>query len=203
MVLFIYPIMNCEVSILKKKFIFLLSSVVLLIACFFIVRRLSFTISLYRSGFITSDYKEIEHSYDDMHGEFKVIQTETKSGKLAIVLLEKDKFGFWNVAYSFNAPDSQTNLASFFYFRKPIMNSFISPQDYDLRLEWNHILYGTNAINLVEFKPGQIPEKVTVNIQQAGNKYWIRFITYSGTDTFNPFDTEKIQKLLKENNCIE
>ena len=184
---------------MKRKYFFLLFSVVLLIVCFFIARRLSFTISLHRSGFTTSDYEEIEHNYDRILGEFKVIQTETKNGQLAIVLMKKDKLGFWNVDYSNKAIDSKSNFIEFSFIRNTSIKRYDAMENGIIEHEWNYIYFGTDAIQSIRFKPEQIPENIIFNIDQFHNKYCIHLTTYSDPDIIGDLDVEKI---LVENNCI-
>ena len=185
---------------MKKSHIFLLSAIILLIVCVYIARPLSFTLSLKLSGFNTSSYKELEHSYDRVLGEFKVIQTETKNGQLAIVLMKKNKYGFWNVSNSNKAIDSKSNFIQLAFMRSAGIKRYEAIQNGIIEHEWNYLYCGTNALKLIEFKSGQIPENVTVNIRQAGNKYWIRLTTYTDPDILGDLDLER---LLKENNCIE
>ena len=65
--------------------------------------------------------------------------------------------------------------------------------------EWHMAYYGDNAIDLIQFHPGQLPHNVTVNIQQAGKIFWVHVITYDDAKTFNSID---IPSLLLENKCI-
>lgn len=61
------------------------------------------------------------------------------------------------------------------------------------------IYSGNNALKLIEFTPGQIPDNVTVNIQQAGESYWIHLITFAEPDVLNSIDMKSI---LQDNQCI-
>ena len=170
-----------------------------MIICVYIARSLTFTLNLKLSGFSTASYKELEHSYDRVLDEFKVIQTETKSGQPAIVLLAKNKFGFWNVSNSNVAIDSNSDFIQLAFMRSTSIKRYDATENGIIEHEWNYLYCGTNAIKLIEFKPGQIPDNVTVNISQADNKYQIHLITYTGSDILGELDLEKI---LKENNCI-
>ncbi|MCX7884855.1 MAG: hypothetical protein N2448_07495 [Caloramator sp.] len=65
--------------------------------------------------------------------------------------------------------------------------------------EWYYAYYGTNAAKLIELLPGQIPDNVTVNIRQAGQKFWIHLISFSEPDVISNIN---IEALLKKNKCI-
>ncbi|MDK2903106.1 MAG: hypothetical protein PWQ93_1025, partial [Clostridiales bacterium] len=65
--------------------------------------------------------------------------------------------------------------------------------------EWHYAYYGTNAIKLIEFLPGQIPCNVVMNIRQAGEKFCIHLITFADPAVISNIN---IEALLKENKCI-
>lgn len=66
--------------------------------------------------------------------------------------------------------------------------------------EWHMLYYGNNAIKLIEFLPGQIPENVAIDIRQAGNIYSIHLINFGDPYVLPNID---IYSLLLEAGCIK
>ena len=60
--------------------------------------------------------------------------------------------------------------------------------------------YGKNAKRLIEFEPGQLPEQVAVNIQQAGNEYSIHLVYFGNPQDYNSIN---LHEILKEADLIE
>jgi hypothetical protein len=131
---------------------------------------------------------------------FCVVQTATTDEEPALALLVRNKIGFWTVENTCiansDAPDQWVSMAW-------VLDAggwrFDSADEGRNHWEWHCAYYGVNAVALVELLPGQIPENVTVNIQQQGNRYWIHVISFEESGENASFD---IISLLEENGCI-
>ena len=78
---------------------------------------------------------------------------------------------------------------------------FVNTEEVDFVQEWHFAYCGNNAVAKIDLQTGQIPENVTVNIQQAGNTYWIHAISFADSYVINDFNNNLIQ-ILETNGCI-
>lgn len=183
----------------KKKFLFL-SVFLSIILIVFLIRAFSFELALWRSGLSTFGYNTIVHSFNNMNNcEYKVISTSTDKSDIVLVHLQKNKLGFWKVR------EKKEYIGDDDLVRADWMLSGGS-KGYDYRLGSDleheiHIVYcGKNAIRLIEFLPGQLPENTTANIQQAGDEFQIHLISF--VSDFVEISNFDVKKVLEENKCI-
>jgi hypothetical protein len=151
------------------------------------------------SNYDTEGINIFEHSYDSNNDEFMVVSTRYKNSDITIVHLTKNKWGFWKIKNSQKNKDIETDVLSY----KWLIHAGAKQFNYELNPYFEkelHVLYyGTNALKLVKFKPGEIPENVTINIQQAGNVYYIHLISFADLELLNSID---IPEILLENAII-
>lgn len=185
---------------MRKSNIITLSVAILAVVCFFIIRAYSFSLALRMSGLNPGDVEEIEHSYDSIMKEFKVIKTSSKKKEIVLALMARDSIGFWKVKYTNEATPIRPNLVSIVWIRDAGTKRYTYKENVISENEWHYVYYGTNASKLIEFLQGQIPNNVTVNIRQSGQKFWIHLISFSEPDVISSIN---IEELLKTNNCIE
>ncbi|MBZ4646474.1 MAG: hypothetical protein PWR27_1432 [Petroclostridium sp.] len=184
---------------MKKSHIILLLVLIFAVIGFFVLQSCSFSLALVRAGLNIGDVEDIEHSYDSVMKEFKVIKTSSKKHEIVLALVTKDSMGFWEVKKTSEATSVRPNLVGIAWIRSAGAKRFTHTENAIFENEWHYVYYGTNAAKLIEFIPGQIPCNVTVNIRQAGQKFWIHLISFSEPDVISNIN---IEALLKENKCI-
>ncbi|WP_039767798.1 hypothetical protein [Caldicellulosiruptor sp. F32] len=82
---------------MKKSHIILLLILIFAVIGFFVLQSCSFSLALVRAGLNMGDVEDIEHSYDSVMKEFKVIKTSSKKHEIVLALVTKDSMGFWEV----------------------------------------------------------------------------------------------------------
>ncbi len=184
-----------------RKFGVTLTIVLILgLVVFFILRAFSFPLALRMSGLNPRVTDRIEHSFDANGREFRVIKTESRDGGINLVLLTRNGLGFWCME-SQSSNDGQPGPwpVSIGWIRSGGAKRFDFEENATFENEWHLAYYGNNAIKKIEFLPGQIPENVTVNIQQAGAVFSIHVVSFAEPDVLNRFN---VPDLLIENHCI-
>jgi|GEM_PF-635573 len=184
---------------MKKSQIILLFVLIFLVIGFFVLQTYSLSLGLVRAGLNPGDVETIEHSYDSVMKEFKVIKTSSKEHEIVLALVNKDSMGFWKVKNTSEATSARPNLVEIAWMRDAGARRFTHTENAIFENEWHYAYYGTNAAKLIEFLPGQIPDNVAVNIRQAGQKFWIHLISFSEPEVISNIN---IEALLKENKCI-
>ena len=184
---------------MKKLHIILLLVLIFAVIGFFFLQANSFSFALVRAGLNPGDVETIEHSYDSVMKEFKVIKTSSKKHEIVLALVAKDSIGFWKVRNAREASPIRPNLVGIAWMRSAGAKRFTHTENAIFENEWHYAYYGTNAAKLIEFLPGQIPDNVAVNIRKAGRKFWIHLISFSEPDVISNIN---IEALLKENKCI-
>lgn len=186
----------------KKYKTLALIIILLVIVVFFIIRANSFVFALKNEGLTTGDIHTVEeHDYDANGREFKVVQTTSKSGELALALLTKNQFGFWSVTQCDVATaDKQRDSVRIGWIQDGGAKRFTHTENAIFEQEWHLAYCGANAIKRIEIFPEQMPANVTVNIQQDGELYWIHVISFAEGEVLNDFD---LMTILEENGCIQ
>jgi hypothetical protein len=152
-----------------------------------------------RKGFDPRDVRTIERSFDSNQQEFRVIKTSSKDREIVLAILTRDGLGFWTVTSVSGEAQADPHLESIGWIRGGGVRRFSHSEDPDFSHEWNLVYYGNNAIQHILFRPGQLPENVAVNIQQAGEEYLIHIISFADPEVLNSID---IPALLEENHSI-
>ena len=143
--------------------------------------------------------KKIEHSYDSHIKKFKVIKISSGKNEIVLAIAAKTPMGLWKVIDTNEGTSVRSNLVEIVWIRGGGAKRYIHTENAVFENEWHYAYYGTNAKKLIEFSSGQIPENVTVNVRQAGQKFWIHFISFAEADVLNSINMEAI---LKENGSI-
>lgn len=169
--------------------------------CFALLYANSLSLALLAAGLRADDLHEVEgptRRADDR--VFCVVQTSTEEDEPALALLVRNRIGFWTVE---NVETISSGGPFQWVSTTWILDAggwqFDSVDGGKNHWEWHFAYYGVNAVALLELLPGQIPENVTVNIQQQGNRYWIHVISFEESGENASFD---IISLLEENGCI-
>ncbi len=186
----------------RKSVIILFSIAAVLICAFFLLRGFSFQLALGLKGYDT-ETAVFFHGFDSQRREYQVIQTENREGSPAILQMKKGALGFWRVVHSREGASPQDKMLLSFWFGDTKLRSgpnLIPGQPVVSESEAHYAYYGENAVGLIEFRPGQLPEHTAVSIQQAGERYWIHLILF--TEDVSSADMDLFGILL-ENGCIE
>lgn len=175
----------------KKKVLAIILSVIILAAIIFIViRGNSFKMALKNEGLgVGTVHTTIEHAFDANGQEFKVIQTTTEKEEMAVAIVTKNKWGFWEVT-SCDVESADLGYARVGWIQNAGMFQF----------EWHMVYCGNNAIKTIEFSEEHIPSNVTVNIQQTEEYYQIHVISFAEPEVLSELD---VMSILKENKFIE
>lgn len=183
---------------MKKPVIIIVAIVALLLTALSTAWAKNFYITLLFEGYKTSDIQIIDNSYDENNIEYKVIKTSSKDHEVVLAILTKNALGIWNITQSQESTEDAA-LTTIGWVTKGEIKRFSYKDGSTIENEWNLVYCGNNATKLIEFKTGQIPENVTVNIQQNAASYLIHVISFAESDTLNNFD---VPSLLIENQCI-
>jgi len=190
---------------MKKVYIIVIFILVTGIIVFNIFRINSFSLAIKKAGFNPYDVIPLESDFDANGNEIKIIKTSSNKQEMALVYMVKNKMGFWSVGYW--SPHQHPNGES--QETQPVCISWMKPagikwygtdENITSAFEWHLLYYGNNAIKLIEFPPGQIPENVAVDIQQAHNEYIIHLIHFGAPDVLNNIN---MRSILLEAKCIK
>lgn len=191
---------------MKKTCIVVISIIAIVIIAFGIFRTNSFSFAIRRAGLNPYDVIPLESSIDANGNEFRIIKTSSDKQEIVLAYMEKNRMGFWSVAYYSPPPHPSeetswdTKLVSIGWMKPAGIKRYDAAEDPIFETEWHQLYYGNNAIKLIEFLPGQIPDNVAVNIRQAGNEYSIHLIHFGNPDILNNID---MHSLLLEAKCIK
>lgn len=189
----------------EKTCIVIISILTIVIIVCSILRMNSFSLALRRAGLNPYDVIPLESDFDANGDEIKIIKSSSDKQEIVLVYMVKNKMGFWSVGYQSPNPHPEGELDEI----QPVYIGWMGPAgtkwyniggDTPFEMEYHLLYYGNNAIKLIEFLSGQIPNNVAVNIQQAGNEYSIHLIHFDVPDVFNNIN---MPSLLLEAKCIK
>ncbi len=179
-----------------RKVLFVLTSLILLgVITFIIIAANSFSMALRRGGFDSEFIITHEACFDDNGNEFRIIETTGKDGKEALVHLFRNKVGIWSIRGTSGANNE------YFWVRTAGFKGY-RVGEFKYEMECNFLYIGSNAINPIEFLPGQLPKNVAVNIRQNGSNYSIHLIFFDSSKSSSPSYSFDFQELLREAGCI-
>lgn len=171
--------------------------IALIILGFILYWGFSFQIALVQSGYRIGDIEVLEHSFDTKDNEFKVIKTSSDKEKISLVIIKKNRIGIWSISQT--RKDNNKGIVSIAWFGDGGAKRYSESENPIFYDESHFIYYGTNATKLIEFLPEQIPEDVTVSVNQAGNVYCVHLVSRGKSDIIGNIDVEA---LLKKNDMI-
>ena len=173
-----------------------------LLIIFFVLQANSLSISLSNSNINSNNIREIAQLDVLLKGgnAFKVIQSTTKEGELALVQLEKNWLGFWEVT-KINTPktDAGQTYTSTVWVKSAGTQRYTSTDIPEFAYEWHHVYCGNDALKWICFPEDTLPENMTVNIQQIGEFYIIHTISFADPADLGDFS---IPTYLKGNGFI-
>lgn len=156
----------------------------------------SFYIAILRNGFNPTNIKILKTGTNINKTEFKIVLIKSKNNPV-LVMMEKNKFGLWEVMYT--SPDMKCLNNKKEVTNQPIGICWFTP---GLKLEnnksepiilTNYLYYGNNAIKSIKFLPNQIPKNIDIYVEQEGNEY----VIYATTKETIDFDIRSILLQLK------
>lgn len=170
----------------------MISLIVIFLLLFLFIRSQSFSLALFFKGYHKGSIQYFDQTYDANEDEMKVLTSTSNDKNIIILHMTKSKLGFWQERRSIDVKDPSTGISSYQWVHPAGSRRY--PFGLNGQFEWEtHSLYcGSNAVKLIEFKPGQLPENVTVNVQQAGELYFIHLISYADLNIINDLDIPNI-----------
>lgn len=164
-----------------KKFLFMLIIIVIILILY---KVNSFNIAILTKGFNPQNVKILKSGTKINKTNTKIDETEFKvallksNNNITLLMMEKNKLGFWKVMYSSNNLKLKDNYGKEI-IKQPIEICWYTP---DLKIEGdksvpiiksNCLYYGNNAIKPIEFLPNQISDKIDIQVEQNQNEYII------------------------------
>ena len=171
---------------------------VLLVIAFFVLRANSEALALSINGI---EHKNVRYIVDTNLGNddtpYKVLQSYTKSGELALVKLEQNQLGFWTV-FDINSGYYNGTYSHMAWVDLVGTRRFAATDKPEFLKEYHYVYTGNNAQKLIEIPAEQIPHNTTVNVQQLGEFYLIHMVSLTEPEEhrFN------IKDFLQENGYI-
>ena len=164
----------------RKKLIIWLVGLGIMLAVFLVSRANSLTLALISAGIDTDQpIRNVEELAILSDREFKVIQGTTKDGKLALVQLLKDVTGRWTVmSIQTEQTKGQASVASSAWFTDAGTQRFAATDVPEFYCEWHCAVCGNDAQKWINIPPEDIPDNLTINIQQIGGFYLIHMISF-------------------------
>lgn len=188
---------------MKQRTLIILCILILssLLITFFILQANSLTIALSSSNIESDNLREVVE-LDTLMGDkyFKVIQSTSKDGALALVQLEKNWLGFWEVI-KVNTPktDAGQTYASTAWVKGAGTQRYTATDVPEFSYEWHYVYCGNDAMKWISFAEGTLPDNITVNVQQLGEFYIIHTVSFADPADLGGFS---IPGYLKENGFI-
>ena len=168
------------------------------IVSYWILAHNSLSLALKHAGYDSLVQYIVELDVDANGREFTVFQTESKEGKIALVLATKNRMGFWYLK-DVDEESEQVDVASLAWvedswWRKWPLQGYAETV---YENEWHYAYSGNNAVNRIRFETGQLPDNCTVHTWQMG-EFYIVYIVRVGEEPVQM----NIVELLQENGCI-
>jgi len=127
-----------------------------LLAVFILLQASSFQLSLHFAGLDKESVLYAEE-LDVDQAEFKVFQTTTNEGKLALVRANKNKLGFWYIE-DIEAQTEEKSFINMSWIKGAGMRRY-SHKDMGIDEKEYHFMYGgDDAIKTIELYSEQLPE---------------------------------------------
>lgn len=168
----------------------------------------SFSLALNFAGLDSADVYEINALVDPEGMIHKFIQTTTKEGDFVLARVKRNTLGFWSVEeINTNKPFeeySETPVISMVWAKRAGARRF-NTQNAKLEIEYHVFYFGTDAIKFITIDQEQLPENTTINIHQAGERYWLHAISFpdedGDVDLIGSIEYP-IHEILENNGCV-
>lgn len=170
-------------------------SICFLLVAFIVLQQSSFQLALSFAGLSSKQIQYVE-KLDEDQTIFKVFQTTTKEGELALVRTEKNDLGFWQVV-DIETPTEEDPFINMAWIGSATMRRYDEAAIGIREREYHFAYCGNDAIKTVELHEHQLPKNAAVNIQQAGEFYLIHIIAFASEEF-----ALSIRSALEENGCV-
>lgn len=158
----------------------------------------AFAAILEDAGLSRDDITYLKELGRDGKAEFKIFQTTTKEGELALVCAQKPESGVWEIARSKNTAEDMP------YISIPWVGDSQTRKynrwDTEVKeVEYHYAYCGNDAVKAITLEPEQLPKNAAVNIRQEGSFYLIHVVVYSTDGAPNI----AVREALEENGCVK
>lgn len=141
----------------------------------------------------------IEQTVSDItEQDTKLLLAKDADNNLVLVRANKNAIGVWTTHIIDTSKGESVPIVSASWYNQMGMH-FFDPYENTYAINWNHVYCGNNATRIVKFRDGQIPENVTVRIEQQRSMYIVHVISYADPAVTNNFD---VLSILRQNGCI-
>lgn len=187
--------------LVKKRYISFLIILIVLITSSIImfIHKNSFYNVLKKAGYANYEANILESGFNDNGNEFNIVILNRFS-TVALVYMEKDKRGKWEVSYTGGKSSIDNKFLTIGWMNEAGFKYYKQSDEPIFETEWHVIYYGENAIRSIEIPLSELPPGVAVNVQQSGNTYLIHTVSYIDPEILNQIDMKMI---LEETNCVE
>lgn len=157
---------------MRKPFFIITALIVTTIVCYGIAVLNSFEIALSLSG-LSAEYAYSDSGIDVNGRQLKIISGYSDDEPIW-AYMQKNALGLWSVVYA-----AKESIG----WMKPAWIRRFSVTDNPVFEFESHIYYyGNDAIKLIDSSKLDLPQNAAVNVQQAGEKYWVHIVTFVGDD---------------------
>lgn len=141
----------------------------------------------------------VEQTVSNTSGrDTKLLLAKDKEENLVLVRADKNAVGFWTTLIIDTSEGKSSPTVSTSWYNGLGMH-YYKPEKNTYSIGWNFVYCGDNARKVVEFAEGQIPENVTVRIDQYRTLYIVHVISYAEPEVTNNFH---VFDILRQNGCI-
>ena len=171
----------------------------LVVACivFFAVRAGSRDAALRGAGFYPQDCEVLWKGFYNNDDLNEVVRLRSEESRLTTGTLVRNRWGFWSFYKQSERTSPDQHLIGAAWTRFAGIRYFEGRESREV--EQHRFYCGDNAQKTVRFLQGQLPDNVTVNIQQVGKDFAVHLIMFTNGEEQNNLD---IHTLLVQAGCI-
>ena len=183
---------------MRKRYIIPLAVLLFLIIQLVFVN--SYRIVLWSNGIVKKNTDIIDIGIDDNGLKFCVIKSSDMAKNIKLVHMTQNEIGLWKLDYILGKLAEETGLLEMRWTRVASVRRFSIEDDIPIEYE-THLLYnGSNAQRKIRLSDlGELPNNVTVNIQQSEAEFTLHIIGFGDYDMLSDVH---VSDMLKKNGCI-
>ena len=187
--IFVFFVSVKDLLVTKKRNIyrFFIATIVFLI----IIYANNYHIMLRLEGLVGGGRRlEIYASETVGNDVFQIAISRDANNDVKLARISRNSFGIWSadliIGEEHRSPECGAILI--IWVSSERLKYYYPTEGIRSVLESNVLFQGNNAVRLIEFLPGDLPDNVTAGIRQSGSDYLIHFISFAGFEAFNNFD---------------
>ena len=152
--------------------------------CLFALYLNSYSITLLMAGYKSDDIIILKAGIDSNNENYRVLlyRGYPVENESAFIHMIQNKIGIWQISHTMDFRHPDTGLLITSGLNTGGFKRFSHDDEFIFISESYLIYHGLNAIKLIDFQPGQLPDFVAANIWQTGNEYTI-LLQYYGNPT--------------------